>query len=177
MKTTYLIAAFFFSASVAIAADNLSELAKDEAKISRMDLAILQRSVALLGGNHRAAAPKFSRMIYDDQKKRIIEFFTVEDDQIDKVLAGDKQTQQIYKDRFKVEYMTLRNYLNIWGEDYPFEMHFSSVGGDRGFVVNRTEIRDRNKAQQDGADQPATAPESKPEGDRKPEPESEVRPQ
>ena len=52
MQTTYLIAALFFSASVAIAADNLSELAKDEAKISRMDPVILERSVALLGGNH-----------------------------------------------------------------------------------------------------------------------------
>ena len=161
MKTTYLIAALFFSASVGIAADNLSDLAKGEAKISRMDLVILQRSVALIGGNHRAAAPKFSRMIYDDQKKKIIQFFAVEDNQIDKVLAGEKQTQQIYKDRFKTEYMILRNYLNIWGKDYPFEMHFSSVGGGRGFVVNRTGIHDRNKAQQGAAEQPATAGESK----------------
>lgn len=34
-----------------------------------------------------------------------------------------------------------------------------------------------NRAEQDGADQPAAAPESKPEGDQKPKPESEVRPQ
>ncbi len=33
------------------------------------------------------------------------------------------------------------------------------------------------KAQQGGADQPATAPESMPEGDLEPQPESEVRPQ
>ena len=33
------------------------------------------------------------------------------------------------------------------------------------------------KAEQDGADQPATASESKPEGNEKPKPESEVRPQ
>jgi hypothetical protein len=162
MQTTYLIAALFFSASVAIAADNLSELAKDEAKISPMDPVILERSVALLGGNHRAAAaPKFSRMIYDDQKKKTIQFFAVEDDHIDKVLAGEKQTQQIYKDQLKTEYMILRNYLNIWGKDYPFEMHFSGFGGGRGFVVNRTGIHDRNKAQQGAAEQPATAGESK----------------
>ncbi|WP_276308395.1 hypothetical protein [Rubritalea profundi] len=34
-----------------------------------------------------------------------------------------------------------------------------------------------NFVQQDGADQPASAPESKPEGKEKPKPESEVRPQ
>lgn len=34
-----------------------------------------------------------------------------------------------------------------------------------------------NKAQQDGAEQPATAPESKPEGNEKPKPGSEARPQ
>ena len=33
------------------------------------------------------------------------------------------------------------------------------------------------EAEQDGADQPATAPESKPEGNQNPIPESEVRPQ
>ena len=33
------------------------------------------------------------------------------------------------------------------------------------------------KAEQDGADQPATAPDSNPEGKEKPKPESEVRPQ
>jgi hypothetical protein len=36
---------------------------------------------------------------------------------------------------------------------------------------------ERNEAEQGGADQPATAPESKPEGNSKPEPESEGRPQ
>ncbi len=38
-------------------------------------------------------------------------------------------------------------------------------------------IREPNKAQQDGADQPATAPESKSEGKDKPKPESEGRSQ
>lgn len=160
MKTTYLITALFFSASVAIAADNLSHVAKAEATLSRMDLTILQRSVALLGGNHRSAAPKFSRMIYDDQEKRIIQFFVVEDGQIDKVLAGNKPAQQIYKDQFKAEYMILRNYINIWDQDYPFAMHFSSVGGSRGFVVNSTGIQDRNQAQQGAAEQPANAGQS-----------------
>ena len=37
--------------------------------------------------------------------------------------------------------------------------------------------RKKHKAEQDGADQPATAPESKSEGNDKPKPESEVRPQ
>jgi hypothetical protein len=154
MKTTHLIAALIISVSAASAADGLSEVAKAEAELSRMDLAILQRSVALLGGNHRSAAPKFSRMIYDDQEKKIIQFFTIKEDQIDKVLARDKQAQQTYEDQFQAEYMILRNYLNIWGEDYPFDMHFSSVGGDRGFVVNRAGIRDRNNAQQAAAQNP-----------------------
>ncbi len=35
----------------------------------------------------------------------------------------------------------------------------------------------KDKAEQDGADQPATAPESKPDGNQNPQPESEVRPQ
>lgn len=38
-------------------------------------------------------------------------------------------------------------------------------------------ITDPTKSEQDGAKQPATAPESKPEGKEKPKPESEVRPQ
>jgi hypothetical protein len=36
---------------------------------------------------------------------------------------------------------------------------------------------DKRNSEQDGADQPATAPESKPVGDQNPKPESEVRPQ
>ena len=36
---------------------------------------------------------------------------------------------------------------------------------------------DKQLSEQDGADQPGTAPESKPEGDSKPKPESEARPQ
>lgn len=38
-------------------------------------------------------------------------------------------------------------------------------------------ISGKNKAEQDGADQPATAPESKTEGEKKPQPESDGRPQ
>jgi len=60
---------------------------------------------------------------------------------------------------------------------------------DAYFLVGKAdEMRDRfeplveaaraePKAEQDGAEQPATAPESKPEGSVKPKPESEVRPQ
>ena len=40
---------------------------------------------------------------------------------------------------------------------------------------NRIEI-ELTKAEQDGADQPATAPESKPEGNQKPKPKAEARP-
>ena len=47
------------------------------------------------------------------------------------------------------------------------------VDGD--FAEGRTTLT--LKPQQDGADQPATAPESKPEGKEKPKPESEARPQ
>ena len=36
---------------------------------------------------------------------------------------------------------------------------------------------EKRKSEQDGADQPATAPESKSEGNEKPKPESKVRPQ
>ncbi len=39
------------------------------------------------------------------------------------------------------------------------------------------EIVRKFEVEQDGADQPATAPASEPQGDDKPEPESEVRPQ
>jgi len=43
--------------------------------------------------------------------------------------------------------------------------------------IQATRDRITKRAQQDGADQPATAPESKAEGKEKPKPESEVRPQ
>ena len=44
-------------------------------------------------------------------------------------------------------------------------------------IQARTSDSQSEIAEQGGADQPATAPESKPEGNQKPEPESEVRPQ
>jgi hypothetical protein len=43
--------------------------------------------------------------------------------------------------------------------------------------AERIKINLTKEAEQDGADQPATAPESKSEGDSKPQPESEGRPQ
>ncbi len=50
-----------------------------------------------------------------------------------------------------------------------------------GFEIERLDkllaLNTNRKAEQDGADQPATAPESKSEGSEKPKPESEVRPQ
>jgi len=55
--------------------------------------------------------------------------------------------------------------------DLAFPLIFSVVAM---FLLSDTIT---NRAEQGGADQPATAPESKPEGDSKPQPESKVRPQ
>jgi hypothetical protein len=50
-------------------------------------------------------------------------------------------------------------------------------GGPKPRVQQANFILKPLKAQQDGADQPATDPESKSEDNEKPKPESEVRPQ
>jgi hypothetical protein len=72
-------------------------------------------------------------------------------------------------DQLHVEWTDLKaifNHSTI--RDLPDDFHH----------VRWLSIADSNsKVEQDGADQPATAPESKPEGNEKPEPESEVRPQ
>jgi len=59
--------------------------------------------------------------------------------------------------------------------DEWFELHFA----DRDAKAREyfREYAAKTTAEQDGADQPATAPESKPVGDLKPKPKAEVRPQ
>ena len=52
----------------------------------------------------------------------------------------------------------------------------TSPNGRAIYYFKRAIVR-KKQAEQDGADQPATAPESKSEGKAKPKPESEVRPQ
>jgi hypothetical protein len=96
--------------------------------------------------------------------------------EVDAVLEGKKMFQESYKDIFKMEKLVLRNYMKIHSEDYGFVMSFSTVGGEKGFIVDKDGIHKRDDAQQGGADQPATASESKPEGDKNTQPDSEARP-
>ncbi|MEO0453356.1 MAG: hypothetical protein AAFY98_04380 [Verrucomicrobiota bacterium] len=84
--------------------------------------------------------------------------------------------------------------INLLGESFPHQRFYGTkeIGGrqiflilqvatedyskvEAGFQLIRESLRSTQSAEQDGTDQPATAPESKPEGDLKPRPESEGR--
>ena len=61
---------------------------------------------------------------------------------------------------------------------HTVEVPFFELGNQLNQMTGELDLRPQaRKAEQDGADQPATAPESKSEGNEKPKPESEVRPQ
>ena len=57
------------------------------------------------------------------------------------------------------------------------ERHGNDIDRLLASLISQERASETTKAEQDGADQPATAPESKPEGDSKPQPESEGRSQ
>ena len=73
---------------------------------------------------------------------------------------------------------------SLWAPSRQYPFNFSDVLVR--FDVSRSQFRliyyqpgyaGKHTSEQDGADQPATAPESKPEGNEKPKPESEGRSQ
>lgn len=81
---------------------------------------------------------------------------------------------------------TLINHENDWDMTLEFsrkpgvdesKLPFAIAKDGINLIGEFEAVLRKPKAQQDGADQPATAPESKSEGEEKPKPESEVRPQ
>jgi hypothetical protein len=67
--------------------------------------------------------------------------------------------------------------FNWEGEIFDFWTDSEHVVTEMKLILNQFDLTETNKGEQGGADQPATAPESKSEGDEKPKPESERRPQ
>jgi hypothetical protein len=129
------------------AAESLETLTNERVMVSKMELAILKRSVALLGTNHKAGTPKFCLMVHTEADNVIKQFYTVSASEIEQVLAGDKQSREQYRHRFRMEYEVLRNYLEIYGRDYDLEISYSTAGGEKGFIVNATSFRKRGQAQ------------------------------
>jgi hypothetical protein len=94
-------------------------------------------------------------MMYDDAEDTIVQYYRVTASEVDAVLGGKKRSQDPYKDRFKMEELVLRNYLKIYKKDYGLEIRFSTVGGEKGFIVDKDGIRNREDAQ------PKNAPDKK----------------
>lgn len=88
--------------------------------------------------------------------------------------TGNNLKELIYYIRDRDQFMKALNGALVKHERYPIEIRFYE---DREWKEFNELRADFNKpSEPGGADQPATAPESKPEGNSKPQPESEVRP-
>ena len=143
MKTLSAILILHSAAFLAAADESLKPLTEQAADVSKMDWIILSRSVTLLGSNFKEDVPKFSRMMYDDRDDKIVEYFTLSADHVDKVLAGDKTAREVYNSKFRIEYLVLRNYIKVFDRDYNLEISYATVGGEKGFIVSRDGIRNR----------------------------------
>jgi hypothetical protein len=88
------------------------------------------------------------------------------------VFVIDPETQQVslIRDRQTGALIPLNEWLELENKTAVYSLEEMLAGISDNYMKNRI-------SEQDGADQPATAPESKSEGKKKPNPESKVRPQ
>jgi hypothetical protein len=127
----------------ALGESNLQNASKEVVKLSKIDLIIMKRSILLLGNNSRPDTPKFSSMHYDEKANELIQFYTLKEEDIDKVLSGDKKAIEVFQFKYKMERSSIQaGYLRLNPKDI-FKMHFASIGGGKGFIVSKDGVSKR----------------------------------